>query len=186
MVTDIEFLKEELKQKVTEKRYMHSWGVMKMCKKLAKIYSGDIERAKLIGLMHDLAKDMLDEDKLSYIMENNINCTDVEKRLVDILHGKIAADICKKKYQFDDEMCMAISAHTTGKENMTLLQKILFVADKTDETRKYASAEELRNIAYVDLDKAIIKNIDDTLSMIIQNNRLITEDSIKTRNYLLF
>ena len=68
---------------------------------------------------------------------------------------------------------------------MTLLQKILFVADKTDETRKYASAEELRNIAYVDLDKAIIKNIDDTLGIIIQGNKLMTEDSIKTRNYLL-
>ena len=114
MVTDIEFLKEELKQKVNEKRYMHSLGVMKMCEKLAKIYDGDIERAKLVGLMHDLAKDMSNEDKLSYVVENNIFCTDVEKRIIDILHGKISADICKKKYGFDDEMCMAISAHTTG------------------------------------------------------------------------
>lgn len=185
MVTDIEFLKEELKQKVNEKRYMHSLGVMKMCEKLAKIYDGDIERAKLVGLMHDLAKDMSNEDKLSYVVENNIFCTDVEKRIIDILHGKISADICKKKYGFDDEMCMAISVHTSGKEDMTLLQKILFVADKTDETRKYDSAEELRNIAYIDLDKAIIKNIDDTLGIIIQGNKLMTEDSIKTRNYLL-
>ena len=82
-------------------------------------------------------------------------------------------------------MCKAIACHTTGKENMTLLQKILFVADKTDETRKYEGVENLRNLALESLDKAIIKNIDDTLKINIDKGKVIIEESIKTRNYLL-
>lgn len=185
MVTDIEYLKNELKVVVTEKRYFHSLGVMKMCEKLAEIYNADIQKAKLIGLMHDLAKDMSKEEKKKYIVENSIPCSKMEESIIDILHGRIAADICKKKYGFDDEMCIAIGVHTTGKESMTLLQKVLFIADKIDETRKYDSAEELRQIAYVNLDKAILKNIDDTLMKNLQDNKLIVEESIKTRNYLL-
>ena len=91
--------------------------------------------------MHDMAKEMTDEEMLDYVKKNKIRITETEKAIPQILHGKIAADMAKKKYDFDDEMCTAIACHTTGKENMTLLQKILFVADKTDETRSYESAE---------------------------------------------
>lgn len=182
MITDIEFLKEELKSKVTEKRYLHSLGVMKMCEKLAKIYNVDIERARLVGLVHDIAKDIPKEE---YIKENNIPCSETEKANIEITHGKIAADICKKKYGFDEEMCSAIAIHTTGKANMTMLEKVLFVADKIDETRKYPLAEELRQIAYTSLDKAIVKNIDEAIKKNIEENKVIIEDSIYTRNYLL-
>ena len=68
---------------------------------------------------------------------------------------------------------------------MTLLQKILFVADKTDGTRSYEGAKELRKLAFESLDKAIIKNIDDTLKINIDKGKVIIEESIKTRNYLL-
>ena len=185
MVKDIEFLKENLKKEISAQRYDHSIGVMNMCELLAKKYNGDIQRARLIGLMHDMAKDMPKEEKIKYVKENNLECSIIEEKIVEILHGKIAADICKKKFEFDDEMCMAIKYHTTGKENMTLLGKILFVADKIDETRKYEGIEELRKLAFEDLDKAILQNIDDTLMINIKKNKLILEESIKTRNYLL-
>ena len=93
--------------------------------------------------------------------------------------------MAKKKYDFDDEMCDAIKYHTTGKENMTILQKVLFVSDKIDETRKYEGVEELRKLAFEDLDEAIIKNIDETLKININKRKVILEESIKTRNYLL-
>ena len=68
---------------------------------------------------------------------------------------------------------------------MTILEKILFIADKIDKTRKYEGVEEIRKLAFESLDKAIIKNIDATLIINIQKNNLILEESIKTRNYLL-
>lgn len=185
MVEDIEVLKNDLKKVLKESRYNHSICVMNMCELLAKKYNGDIKRARFVGLMHDMAKDMTKEEKIKYVKENNLECSIIEEKIVEILHGKIAADICKKSYGFDEEMCTAIQYHTTGKENMTLLEKILFVADKIDETREYEGVEELRKLAFEDLDKAIIKNIDDTLIINIGKNKLILEESIKTRNNLL-
>ena len=185
MITDIEYLKNELKKEVTEKRYMHSLGVMKMCEKLAKEYNADSDRLKLIGLMHDFAKDMKKEEKIKYILENNIPFSKTEKANIEIMHGKIAGNICKVKYGFDEEMCEAISYHTTGKENMTILEKILFIADKIDETRKYPLAEELRKLAFENIDKAIIENINYAIKNNIDENKVIIEDSIKARNYLI-
>ena len=185
MVEDIEKLKEDLKIVLSDSRYNHSISVMNMCEALASKYSANVKKAKLIGLMHDMAKDMTKEEKMQYVKNNNIECSLIEEKIVEILHGKIAADICKKRYQFDKEMCTAIKYHTTGKENMTLLEKILFIADKIDETRNYEGVEELRKLAFEDLDKAILKNINDTLIINIQKNKLILEESIKTRNNLL-
>ena len=185
MVEDIELSKQQVKEKVSEKRFAHSIGVMNMCEKLAKQYGADEKKAKLIGIVHDIAKEMSDEEMLEYVRKNKIAITETEKQIPQILHGKIAADMCKKKYDFDDEMCEAIAYHTTGKENMTLLQKVLFVGDKIDETRTYDSAKELRNIAFQSLDEAIIKNIDETLKINIKRKSLIVEESIKARNYLL-
>jgi len=185
MVEDIELLKEEIKEKLTEKRFLHSLSVMDMCEKLAKKYSCDVKRAKLVGLVHDMAKEMTDEEMLGYVKKNDIAISDTEKSIPQILHGKIAGDLAKKKYDFDDEMCEAISYHTTGKENMTLLQKILFASDKIDETRNYEGVEELRKLAFENLDEAIIKNIDETLKINIDKRKVILEESIKTRNYLI-
>lgn len=185
MVEDIELLKEEIKEKLTEKRYLHSISVMNMCEKLAKKYNCDVKRAMLIGVVHDMAKEMTDEEMLTYVNRNHISISETEKNLPKILHGKIAGDFAKKKYDFDDEMCEAIKYHTTGKENMTLLQKVLFVADKIDETRHYEGVEELRKLAFENLDEAIIKNIDETLIINIGKRKIILEESIKTRNYLL-
>lgn len=185
MVEDIEKLKEDLKIVLSDSRYNHSISVMNMCEALASKYNVNVKKAKLVGLMHDMAKDMTKEEKIQYVKNNNIECSLIEEKIVEILHGKIAADICKKRYQFDEEMCTAIKYHTTGKENMTLLEKILFIADKIDETRNYEGVEELRKLAFEDLDKAILKNIDDTLIINIQKNKLILEESIKTRNNLL-
>ena len=185
MITDIKKLDEDLREILSEKRYLHSVGVMKMCEKLANIYNADIEKAKLIGLMHDMAKELTKDEMRDYVEKNNIECSELEKYLGGILHGKIAADMCKKNYGFDDEMCEAIAVHTTGKENMTILQKILFISDKIDETREYDGIKELRELAFKNIDKAIIKNVESTILINIDKEKPILEKSIKTRNYLL-
>ena len=185
MVEDIELIKEEIKEKLTEKRFLHSLSVMDMCKDLALRFNADVKKAKLIGLVHDMAKEISDDEMISYALKNKIKITDEEKNNPRILHGKIAGDLAKKKYDFDEEMCEAIAYHTTGKENMTLLQKILFVADKIDKTRKYEGVEELRKLAFENLDEAIIKNIDETLILNLKKRKIIVEESIKTRNYIL-
>ena len=182
---EIEELKQELKKYLQETRYLHSIGVMNMCEKLAINYGVDVERVKKTGLMHDLAKEFTREEKLKYVHDNNLEMDEIEEIIVEILHGKIAADICKKKYKFDKEMCQAIEYHTTGKPNMTMLEKIVFIADKIDETRKNKGVEELRKLAFEDIDAAILKNINFTSINNIEKGSLITKKRLETRNYIL-
>ena len=182
---EIEELKEELKKYLKSDRYEHSLCVMEMSEKLAQKYRVNKTKVMKSALMHDLAKEMPFDELKKYTKENHIYVSRMELMLGVTLHGKVAADICRKKYKFEKEMCMAISNHTTGRPNMTMFEKIVFIADKIDETRQYEGIEELRNLAFENIDKAIIKNIDSTTILNLQKGRPILEESIKTRNYLL-
>ncbi len=187
---NLEELKNELKEKYlyrpeSEQRYAHSLGVMEMSKELAKRYNVDIERAQKAALMHDMSKCMPLEELREYIKKNNIQVSESEMLAGVALHGVVAADICKKKYNFDDEMCEAIACHTIGKEGMTNLEKAIFIADKIDKTRTYDGIEELRKLAFEDIDRAILQNIEKSIEKSIQRGTMIIERSIKTRNFIL-
>ena len=151
----IEKLKEELIKYFPENshRYEHSIGVMEQAVIYAEAHGIDVERCARVGLMHDLAKHMTDEEMQEYIKANNIYLDDDEKEVSDIWHGPIAADICKKQYGFDDEMCDAIRYHSTAKANMSDVAKVLFCADKTDKTRDYSDVEDYRNLALKDINE---------------------------------
>ncbi len=183
----LETIKEDLKQSLSEKRYIHSIGVMEMSEELAKIYNVDIETAKIAGLLHDIAKEMPKEEILKYVEENNIIITEVESINTGILHGKIGADIAKKKYNVNEQIQKAIKYHTTTNPNMDTLAKIVYVADKIELNRKsdYFDIELERKLAKENLDKALLVILDNTTKYLIDNNRLLVEESIETRNKLL-
>ena len=184
-------LDEDLKKTLSEKRYNHSIGVMNKAIELAKIYKVDINKAKLVGLAHDIGKELSKEEKLKYVTENNIEVDEIESINIGLLHGKIGADICKKKYGFTKDMQNAITYHTVGNKNMDLLAKIIFVADKIEEGRKYKDEEKLkrldeaRKIANENIDKAVLYEIDMSLEYTLKKNELIHPDSIYTRNKII-
>ena len=181
----------DLKNTLSEKRYKHSLRVMKKAEELALIYGVDVNIAKLTGLAHDIGKEYSDEEMLKYAKENNIEVDSVEEVNVGLLHAKIGADICKKKYNFTEEMQNAIKYHTVGNENMDLLAKIIFVADKTEEGRNYKKEEKneqlqkVRELSKIDINKALLYEIDSSLIYTIQKHKLVHTDSILTRNKLL-
>lgn len=184
-------INNDLKNTLSEKRYKHSLGVMKKAEELALIYGIDTNIAKLTGLAHDIGKEFSDEEMLKYAKENNIQVDNVEAVNVGLLHAKIGADICKKKYNFTEEMQNAIKYHTVGNENMDLLAKIIFVADKTEEGRNYKKDEKneqlqkVRELSKIDINKALLYEIDSSLIYTIQKHKLVHTDSILTRNKLL-
>ena len=183
----IEKLKEDLKQTLSEKRYIHSIGVMEMAMELAQIYNVDVESAQIAGLLHDNAKEMTDEEMLQYVKENNIKVSETEKNSIKLLHGKIGADIAKKKYGVSEEIAKAIEYHTTTNPNMDTLAKIVYVSDKIElnrKTEKY-DVEVERKIAKESLDKAMLLIINDVTKYLIDQNKLIAIESIETRNKLL-
>lgn len=184
----IEDVKQELEKMLSPKRYEHSIGVMEKAIELAKIYGEDEEKAAYAALTHDIAKEMEDEELINYAIENNITLTEDDKLIPMALHGIIGSDIVKKKYDFTDEMCDAIYYHTTGRPNMTLLDKIIYIADKCEETtRKSEHANKLREIVKEKgLDEAILFVMDDwTLAKAIENRKLIHPNTIHARNDII-
>lgn len=182
---ELDKIVEYIKNNLSEKRFKHSVGVMNMCEKLAKIYDADVEKAKKIGIVHDMAKEMTNEELLNYIDENNLKLTQEERTMTYLFHGIVAADIAKKKFSFDREMELAVAYHTTSKPAMTILQKILFVSDKIEENRTYSDVEYYRNLAYNDIDECILKILDYQIKNDIETNRTIPQKSIESRNYIL-
>ena len=185
MKFDIEKILEDVKNTLSEKRYIHSIGVMKQAEYLAKKYGQDVEIAKAVGIAHDIAKELTEEEKIKYVEENKIEIDEIEKINIGLLHAKIGADICKKKYNFTEEMQNAIKYHTTGNENMDTLAKIIFVADKTEENRKYDDLQTVQKLADEDLDKCILYILDYMLVDNAKKQKLIHPDSIKIRNKIL-
>ena len=183
----LERIEKDLKLILSEKRYVHSISVMNMAAELARINNVDIETAKIAGLLHDNAKEMTEEEMLEYVKKNDIKINNFEKANVKILHGKIGADIAKKRYGVSEQIAKAIEYHTTTNPKMDTLSKIIYISDKIELNRKSKDfdIEEERKIAKENLDQAMILIINNTTKYLIDNNKMIASESIETRNKIL-
>lgn len=181
----LEKIMQDIKADLSEKRFRHSLGVMKKARELAKIYNINEMTAARVGLAHDIAKEFEAEEALKYIKNNNINADEIEMKNPGLLHGKIGADICKKRYGFTDEMCNAIANHTTGKIGMSVLDKILILADKLEDGRNWDGIDEVRKLAEQDMNKALVKIQDRTILKCINKGTQIHINSVEIRNELL-
>lgn len=183
----IERIKNDLKENLTEYRYIHSLGVMEMAEELATIYNVDVESTRLAGLLHDIAKEMTEEESLKYVAENSIAIDDIEKINVSILHGKIGADIAKKKYGINEQIQKAIQYHTETNPNMDTLAKIIYVSDKIEKNRKSEKfdLEYERNLAKEDIDAAVLFIIDASIKKVIKKGKLLHPTIVETRNKII-
>ena len=180
----IENIQTELKTILSEKRYKHSIGVMKKAEELAKQYGVDTHIAALVGLAHDIGKEMPNEEKIEYVKKHQISIDEIEQQNIGLLHAKIGADITKR-YGFTEEMQKAILYHNTGHVDMDLLAKIVFIADKIEENRDYEEVEELRKLAVEDIDECTLIILDKTIKKNIDKGVLIHPDGIFARNQML-
>ena len=164
-VTNIKKIRKSLAKTLDEDRYIHTIGVAYTATSLAMRYGASIENAELAGLLHDCAKCMDDDKKLAICEKYNIPVTDVEKRNPFLLHAKIGSFLAMKTYKVHDtDVINAILNHTTGRPGMSLLEKIIFVADYIEPNRKKApNLAEIRQMAFVDLDSAVVRILKDTL-----------------------
>ena len=180
----IENIQAEIKEKLSEKRYLHSVGTMKMARILAQKYNVNENIAMLTGLAHDMAKEIPLEQAMEYIKENKIDIDEIEKQNTALLHAKIGAHM-SKKYGFTEQMQNAIKYHTTGNPQMDDLAKIIYVADKTEENRNYEGIEEIRQLAMQNINEAILAILDHDIEKNIKKKALIHPDGILLRNKLL-
>lgn len=183
----IEEVKVDLKNILSESRYIHSIGVMEMAMELAKLYNADVGTAQLAGLLHDIAKEMTPEEKLKYAEENNIEIDEVERINTPILHGKIGADIAKKKYGVNEQIQKAIEFHTTTSPEMDIIAKIIYVADKVERNRidEEYDVEYERKLAMENLDEAVLHIINSNIKLLIDKGKLIQTKVMATRNKII-
>lgn len=169
---DFDKMQEELKKELTRKRYTHTLGVAYTAAALSMKYGCDIEMAQAAGLLHDCAKCYSDTKLLEKANKYGLNISEIERRNPYLLHGKVGACMAGKKYKIEEkEILSAISCHTTGKPNMNVLEKIIFLADYIEPNRKMIPRlSAIRKMAFDNLDYAVYMVLDSTLSYLDQTN----------------
>ena len=182
---ELEKIIEIVKGNLSEKRFNHSKCVMDRCIELAEKFNINKDIAAKVGIAHDIAKEMDSEEKIRYAEENDIQIDDVERNNPTLLHAKIGAHIAMEKFGFTQEMGQAIRAHTTGISNMSLLDKILFIADRTSRERGFADIEYLNDLLEESIDKAVIYILDKKIKLQIEKKAIMHPESIIARNYLI-
>lgn len=147
------------------KRFEHTLGVAYTAGALAMRYDADILKAQTAGMLHDCAKCMSNDKRLFLCEKHNISINSIERNNPFLLHAKVGSLIAMQKYNIHDtDTIHAILNHTTGRPDMSLLEKIVYVADYIEPGRKQApNLSEIRKLAFIDLDKALLKILQDTL-----------------------
>ena len=185
LVEEKEILKK-LGQLLGADRIKHSIGVKECAVKLASIYNEDIGKAAIAGLLHDCAKDFDDDQLIQKAKEYDIKLDPVSLSQKELIHAPVGAKIAKHIFKIKDkDILTAIEYHTYGKKNMTKLEKIIYLADLIELGRDYPGVEELRALAENDLDRAVLKALDNSVIHVIAKGGLIHPNTIEARNYII-
>ncbi len=176
-----------IRERLSEKRYVHSLNVADSAKQLAEIYGTDSDKAYLSGILHDIMKEEKDDIQLYYM---NLTGEKIEKYTLDThaVHHQISgAAFCKAELKINDaDIISPIRFHTTGHENMTMEEKILFTADLISADREYPDVNVMRSKAVKNIDDAVLYAISYTVNDLINKGSYIHPDTIGCYNSILY
>lgn len=169
-----------------ESRLRHSLSVSETAVALATKYGEDIDKARIAGLVHDCVKNMKDAQLIEVARLHEIQLDEIYLQNPSILHGLVGSIIAREVMGIEDEdILSAIRYHTTGRKNMSILEKIIYIADYIEPLRKFNGVEELRSLSEMDLDAAVIQSLENTIKYVIIQKELLHTDTVEARNYLL-
>lgn len=182
---NINQMDKKLKMTLSERRYLHSVGVMESAVKLAEHFGADVEKARIAGLLHDCAKE-IDKDEAVRLCDEMKIEIDEEKRVQKgLLHADLGAEFIKRDFGIDDkEIYDAIKYHTMGRCDMTMLDKIIYLADFIEPNRReFEGLSELRKLSFEDLDKAMLFAVNLSISFVLQKGKVLHKQTTETREY---
>ena len=181
--TDYDALLAILKKRLNEKRYYHSLCVADEAKRLAVKYGADPEKAYLAGLLHDITKNAPDEEHLKIFKNFGIILSDVEKNAKKLWHAMSGAAYVKHILGINDpEIIDAIRYHTTAKADMSLLAKILYLADFTSADRDYEDVDVIREYVDISLEKAFIYALQYSIKDLVELEKAVHIDTVAAYN----
>ena len=170
---------------IRHKRVAHVMGVEEEAVKLAKFWGADPELARHAAILHDCTKYLDLDAQLKLCRKYGIPLDDLERQAVKLLHAKTGACIARYVFGEPDEVYEAILWHTTGKADMTLLDKVLYMADYIEPNRDFEGVDRLRELAYTDLDRAMLLGVDATIREMEERGYLIHTNTLNARQWLL-
>lgn len=181
-------IKKYLKKHLTKERYHHTVGVAYTAMSMAMKYNPQPDnnefmiKAEIAGLLHDCAKCMDNDKKIRICNKNQISYSKIEAENPYLLHGKVGAYIARKEFDIlDEDILNAITWHTTGRPDMSLLEKIIFVADYIEPSRRpIPELNLIRQLAFTDIDQAVIKILENTLKYLNEKGNPIDDMTQKT------
>ena len=164
-------MQKKLSKYLDEDRMAHTMGVMYTCAALAMAHGCDLNDAQAAGLLHDSAKCIPGKKKMKMCEEHKIPVTDFEKEHSFLLHAKLGAYIAREKYGIKNEdILTAITYHTTGRPDMSILERIVYIADYIEPMRDKAQhLPKIRKLAFQDLDECMYEILKDTLIYLEEN-----------------
>lgn len=182
---NIDDMRAILKNKLSESRYEHTLGVEYTSAALAMRYGADMEKARVAGLLHDCAKYFPGDKLLAKCKKYNLPVNQYEEEFPQLLHAKVGARLAYNKYGIkDEEILSAIAWHTTGRPQMTLLDKIVYIADYIEPNRNKApDLPEIRQLAFQDIEKCLITIVSHTLNYLKETGSVIDPMSFSTYEY---
>lgn len=178
-------IRKAMEKTLDAKRYEHTLGVAYTASCLAMCHDENIKNAELAGLLHDCAKCLDNTKKLKICQKHNIHINEIESKNPFLLHAKVGSFLAMSQYGVrDKDIINAILNHTTGRPGMTKLEKIIYIADYIEPNRKQApNLAEIRKLAFLDLDKALLKVLADTLMYLQTIKHDIDPMTQKTYDY---
>lgn len=186
---DFDGAMEKLKTVLKPERYEHSVGVMETAATLAARFGADVEKAKIAGILHDCAKNIAPEEGYRLCDAYGLELDAVTQESYKMVHQYLGAELARVEYGImDKEILDAIRCHTTGKADMTLLDKILYLADFTEPNRDnepFDGLKELRQLCKTDLDEAMWFALKISIKSIAERGLLMHFDTVHAWNWLL-
>ncbi len=167
------------------KRVRHVLGVEEEAVRLAERYGADVEKARVAALLHDCTKKLEMDDQLALCERYNVELDETERGEIKLLHAKTGAAIAREVFGADEEICGAICWHTTGRANMTTLEKVIYLADYIEPNRDFDGVEALRAAVYENLDRGLALGLRMSIEELEERGRPIHRNTREAYEYIL-
>ncbi len=175
-----------MQEMLSDELYRHSLGVAKAAVVLAKRLGVDVEKAELAGLLHDYGKRYSHQELIEKADQLNLKLDELTRREGKLLHAPVGAALLYSELQINEaDLTEAVSDHTTGRSGMSMLGKVLYLADYIEENRNFEGVEMIRQLASTDFDQALLAAVNNAIRSVLARNLILHPRSVEFRNSLL-
>ncbi len=180
---DVERMAAFLKKRLSSERYTHVMNVAKECRKLAKRYGEDPERAYFAGMVHDICKEDPKEQQHDWALLSGLGLSAEEESSYKVWHGAAGAYFLQEMFGVRDmDILYAVRFHTVGRSGMSMLEKIVYLGDMISDERSYSGVEVMRKTSYEDLNLAMLHALHYSLRKQLKRNALIPHYTLEAYN----